>query len=59
MIHTDNPPTQFSFMYTDLSFMNVSQWRMKQIESGRLARPKFPEILTSQKRDGVDRYMYV
>lgn len=37
-------------MYTDLSFMNVSQWRMKQIESGRLARPKFPEILTSQKK---------
>lgn len=30
--------------------MNVSQWRMKQIESGRLARPKFPEILTSQKK---------
>lgn len=37
-------------MYTDLCFMNVSQWRMKQIESGRLARPKFPEILTSQKK---------
>lgn len=37
-------------MYTDLCFMNVSQWRMKQIESERLARPKFPEILTSQKK---------
>lgn len=24
-------------MYTDLCFMNVSQWRMKQIESERLA----------------------
>lgn len=51
MIYTYNPPTQFSYMYTDLCFMNVSdQWRMKQIESGRLARPKFPEILTSQKK---------